>query len=79
MFFTSTPPPTPHAPRSLRYAEQLQATLVHNMSVIAELVKRKDTHYGRIKEEMLSQALERRQREEEVVNWSYVLKYDPLK
>ena len=56
----------PDAAAFLAYAEQLQRTLVHNMAVITELVKRKDIHYGRIKEEMLSQALERRQREEEV-------------
>lgn len=47
----------------------------HNLDLVQELLRRKDEHYSSIKRDLSSQLLEKRQREEEVVNWSFILKY----
>lgn len=46
-----------------------------NFSTLNRLMARKDGHFVRVKDELTAQMVERRQREEEVVNWSYILKY----
>ena len=45
---------------------------IHRVSV---LMSRKDSHYKKVKDELSSEMVEKRKREEEVVNWSYILKY----
>eukprot|EP01035_Chromulina_nebulosa_P017371 gene17371-22919_t len=53
----------------------IQTRLVTNLNILDSLLNRKDKHYHKIKDELIEELIERRKREEEVVNWSYILKY----
>ncbi len=46
-----------------------------NMHRVSVLMSRKDSHYKSVKDELSNEMVEKRRREEEVVNWSYILKY----
>ena len=46
-----------------------------NLRSIAVLMARKDEHYRVLREELATEMVERRKREEEVINWSYILKH----
>lgn len=46
-----------------------------NLRSIAILMARKDAHYSALRDELATEIIERKKREEEVVNWSYILKY----
>lgn len=54
---------------------QLHSLLVENLSHVSSLLVRKDNSFDTIKVELVDQLVERRKREEEVINWSYILKY----
>jgi hypothetical protein len=49
--------------------------LQQSMASVSTVLVRKDLHYKTIKQELTTQLVEKRQREEEVVNWSFILKY----
>lgn len=53
----------------------LHAAVQRNLGSISIFMERKDTHYKALKQELMSQMLEKRKREEEVLNWSYILKH----
>jgi len=46
-----------------------------NMESISVILARKDEHFKLLKEDLTEQLVERRRREEEVINWSYILRY----
>lgn len=54
---------------------QLHAVVERETQALQAILSRKDGHYEAVKQEMAEQMVERRRREEEVVNWSYILKY----
>lgn len=49
--------------------------LQQSIGSVSTVLVRKDLHYKTIKQELTTQLVEKRQREEEVVNWSFILKY----
>jgi hypothetical protein len=54
---------------------RVHALTLHNMKGAAALMLAKDSAFAEVKSELVEQMVERRQREEEVVNWSCILKY----
>ncbi len=54
---------------------RMHSLAVQNMKSAASLMYAKDSAFADVKSELVSQIVERRQREEEVVNWSCILKY----
>lgn len=54
---------------------RVHALALHNMKAASALMQAKDSSYADVKSELVEQMVERRQREEEVVNWSCILKY----
>lgn len=54
---------------------QLHSLVAREVSALQAVLCRKDEHYQHVKAELTEQMVERRRREEEVVNWSYILKY----
>ena len=50
-------------------------TVQKNMEAISVILARKDEHFKVLKEDLTEQLVERRRREEEVINWSYILRY----
>ena len=64
------------SPHELAYAlSTLHANILHNASSLNKLMSRKDDHYKRVKDRLAIQMVEGRKREEEVLNWSMILKY----
>lgn len=57
------------------YVEHLKNTVLVNLNFLSEMLATGDAYYNLAKEELVEQTVERRRREEEMVNWSYVLKY----
>lgn len=53
----------------------LHAAIQRNIGSISIFMDRKDSHYKALKRELMTQMLEKRKREEEVLNWSYILKH----
>jgi hypothetical protein len=53
----------------------LHQRLSQDLLALNVLMARKDVHFKSLKEELTTQVVDRRKREEEVVNWSYILKY----
>lgn len=53
----------------------MHSSIRQNASSLNAVLARKDMHYRGVKSELAEQLVERRRREEEVVNWSYILKY----
>jgi hypothetical protein len=53
----------------------LYGSIHSNFLSFSTLMQRKDEHYLKLKLDLTAQLVERRKREEEVVNWSYILKY----
>ena len=53
----------------------LHGAMEQNVRGAALLLGRKDSHFKELKWKLADQIVERRKREEEVVNWSYILKY----
>eukprot|EP01039_Chlorochromonas_danica_P008606 gene8606-9484_t len=53
----------------------LYSDLLQAFQALDTILERKDKHYQDLKKELMDQMMERRKREEEVVNWSYILKY----
>jgi len=54
---------------------ELSNIISTHATLLDVLNSRKDQHYQQLKGELASQMVERRKREEEVVNWSFILKY----
>jgi len=54
---------------------RMHSLALQNMKAAAALLHRKDMTFAEVKAELVAQQVERRQREEEVVNWSCILKY----
>jgi hypothetical protein len=62
--------------------QDIAISLINIKSYIAKTIssvnitfERKDSHYKHVKNELTNQLVEKRKREEEVINWSYILKY----
>jgi hypothetical protein len=53
----------------------LRNSLTKSLQSVHITMDRKDFHYKSIKNELTNQLVEKRKREEEVINWSYILKY----
>ena len=53
----------------------MHGIMQQNIQSISTIMARKDEHYNEIKKDLTGQLVERRKREEEVMNWSYILKY----
>lgn len=53
----------------------LQEAIEHNMQLVSQIMQRKDAWFGKLQGELVNQMVEKRKREEEVLNWSYILKY----
>jgi len=58
-----------------RSLNTLRISMKQNVIQLQTMFIRKDIHYQNVKKELTAQMTERRKREEEVVNWSYILKY----
>jgi hypothetical protein len=54
---------------------QQHSRIRESLNLVLMTLRSKDVSYDGIKEELIEQLVERRKREEEVVNWSYILKY----
>lgn len=54
---------------------RLHSLALQNMKAAAALMHKKDISFADVKGELVAQMVERRQREEEVINWSCILKY----
>jgi hypothetical protein len=59
----------------IRCSLAAQTALTANLRALSSLMSAKDSNFNHLKQELVSQTVDKRQREEEVVNWSYVLKY----
>ena len=53
----------------------MYSSVQKNMESISVILARKDEHFKVLKEDLTEQLVERRRREEEVINWSYILRY----
>lgn len=53
----------------------MHRAIKRNFASLQGIMVRKDHHYLSLKQELADQLVEKRKREEEVVNWSYILKY----
>ena len=53
----------------------MHSIIQQNVQSISTIMARKDEHYNEIKKDLTGQLVEGRKREEEVMNWSYILKY----
>lgn len=53
----------------------LHSVIEQNLDSLNTILLRKDKHFKNVKMDLSAQMVERRKREEEVVNWSYILKY----
>jgi hypothetical protein len=53
----------------------IKSYIAKTISSVNITLERKDSHYKHVKNELTSQLVEKRKREEEVINWSYILKY----
>ena len=56
------------------YLAAVRAWSSHANARTEQLLVTKDAHFTRLKDELVTQTRERRARDEEVVNWSFVLK-----
>ena len=57
------------------HLRKLRENVGARIAAAGRLLDSRDQRYLAMKNELVEQSLERRQREEELVNWSYVLKY----
>ena len=62
-------------PELLQYISELKVAMSRNNAAFDQLMKAKDLHFTELKKELVVQSKERRHRQEEVLNWSYVLRY----
>ncbi len=62
-------------PSLLQYISELKVSMSRNNAAFDNLMKAKDKHFSELKNEVVVQTKERRHRQEEVLNWSYVLRY----
>ena len=56
------------------YLAAVRAWITYANACTEQLLMTKDAHFTRLKDELVAQIRERRARDEEVVNWSFVLK-----
>ena len=62
-------------PALLQYISELKVSMSKSNAAFDNLMQAKDKHFNELKKELVVQTKERRHRQEEVLNWSYVLRY----